>query len=52
MKVSRWMALFRVYWAEIGAKAAAAYEEERKQHDANSALVRLADFVAGPKAEE
>lgn len=52
MLVSRWMTLFRAHWEEFGAMADAAYEEERKNHDANSALVGLADFVAGRKAEE
>lgn len=49
MKVSRWMALFAAYWSVFGAVADKAYEEERKHHDANSALVGLADFVAGRK---
>lgn len=51
MKVSRWMSLFYVYWKECGAKIEAAYEEERGRHEGNSALVRLADFVAGEKTK-
>ena len=33
-------------------RANEAYETERSHHDANSALVRLADFVAGKTAEK
>ncbi|MBA1141741.1 hypothetical protein [Mesorhizobium neociceri] len=52
MKVSRWMSVFMVYWAEFGAKAETAYEEKRKATNAHPALVRLADFVAGREGEE
>ncbi|TGU71775.1 hypothetical protein EN829_065420 [Mesorhizobium sp. M00.F.Ca.ET.186.01.1.1] len=47
MKVSRWMSVFKAYWAEFDAKADAAYEEKRKATNAHPALVRLADIVAG-----
>lgn len=47
MKVSRWMAVFAAYWSVFEASGIKAYEEERKDHEGNSALVRLADFVAG-----
>jgi hypothetical protein len=47
MKVSRWMSVFKAYWAEFGVKAETAYEEKRKATNAHPALVRLADFVAG-----
>jgi hypothetical protein len=47
MKVSRWMAVFAAYWSVFEAVSDKAYENERKHHDANSALVGLADFVAG-----
>lgn len=47
MKVSRWMAVFAAYWSVFEAAGTTAYEEERKHHDGNSPLVRLADFVAG-----
>lgn len=51
MKVSRWMSVFRAYWSVFGAIADKAYEDERKLHDANSPLVRLADFVAAKENE-
>jgi hypothetical protein len=52
MLTHRWLPLFQA-WVEAGfAKADAAYEEERTRHGVdNSALVRLADLVAGKKAE-
>lgn len=52
MKVSRWMSVFKAYWAEFDARADAAYEEKRKATNAHPALVRLADFVAGREGEE
>lgn len=52
MLVSRWMALFRAHYTVFSARANEAYETERNHHDANSALVRLADFVAGKTAEK
>lgn len=51
MKVSRWMTVFMVHWAEFSAKADAAYESKRETTNAHPALVRLADLVAGRKAE-
>lgn len=51
MKASRWIALFHAFYAAGLAKAESKYEEERKRHEPNSALVRLADFVAGKEAE-
>lgn len=50
MMAHRWLPLFQA-WCEAGfAKADAAYEEERKRHADTSALVRLADLVAGRTA--
>lgn len=47
MMAHRWLPLFKA-WCEAGfAKIDEAYEEERARHDENSALVRLADLVAG-----
>jgi hypothetical protein len=52
MLVHRWLPLF-LAWVEEGfARADAAYETERARHDDNSPLVRLADLVAGRKAEK
>lgn len=51
MKVSRWMSVFKAYWAEFGAHQAAAYEEKRNGTSAHPALVGLADFVAGRSAQ-
>lgn len=52
MLAHRWLPLFKA-WCEAGfARADAAYEEERTRHDDTSALVRLADLVAGRKAEK
>jgi hypothetical protein len=51
MKASRWFSLFQAYYAAGLAKATEAYETERKRHDADTALVRLADFAAGWTAE-
>jgi len=51
MKASRWIALFQAYYAAGLVKASAKYDEERARHEPNSALVRLADFVAGKRAE-
>lgn len=51
MKVSRWMALFRVHWELIASKAA--YEDKRNEAartGVNPALLRLADTVAGHRA--
>ena len=52
MLAHRWLPLFQA-WVQAGfAKADKAYEEERMRHDCDhSALVRLADLVAGKKAE-
>ena len=52
MLAHRWLPLFQA-WVEAGfAKADRAYNEERARHDCDdSALVRLADLVAGKKAE-
>lgn len=52
MLAHRWLPLFRAWCAAGFARADAAYEEERARHDENSALVRLADLVAGRKAEK
>jgi len=52
MKVSRWMAVFAAYWSVFEAAGNTAYESERKNHDGNSPLVRLADFVAGKEISE
>lgn len=51
MLAHRWFPLF---WAWVGAgfaKADEAYEAERSRHDDTSALVRLADLVAGKTSE-
>lgn len=47
MLAHRWLPLFRAWRAAGFARADAAYEEERARHDDTSALVRLADLVAG-----
>lgn len=49
MMAHRWLPLFRAWCAAGFARVDAAYEEERKRHDDTSALVRLADLVAGKK---
>lgn len=49
MLAHRWLPLFQA-WVQAGfARADALYEDERKRHGdpSNSALVRLADLVAG-----
>lgn len=46
--ISAFIAILNAYQA-ASAAADRAYEEERQRHEANSALVRLADFVAGAK---
>lgn len=51
MKVSRWMSVFKAYWAEFGAQQAASYEEKRNGTSAHPALVGLADFIAGRPAQ-
>lgn len=52
MKVSRWMAVFKAYYAEFGAAAEKAFEDKRNETTAHPALVRLADLVAGREASE
>lgn len=52
MKASRWLSLFIAYCKAGLAKGDEFYEQERTLHDENSALVRLADFVAGAKNQE
>lgn len=50
MMTHRWLPLF-LAWIKAGCvRIDAAYEEERSLHDADSALVRLADLVAGKKS--
>lgn len=49
MKASRWLRLFQAWWAAGLAKADNLYAEERALHDSTSAIVGLADFVAGTK---
>lgn len=51
MLTHRWFPLFQAWCAAGFAKAENAYEEERARHEDGSALVRLADLVAGKKAE-
>lgn len=51
MPVSAFGAIVNAYRA-AGAHAERAYEEERQRHEGNSKLVRLADFVAGRRAEK
>lgn len=51
MLTHRWLPLFQAWCAAGFARADAAYEDERARHADNSALVRLADLVAGKKAE-
>jgi hypothetical protein len=51
MLAHRWLPLFQAWCAAGFAKADAAYEAERARHDDTSALVRLADLVAGKKVE-
>lgn len=51
MLTHRWLPLFQAWVAAGFAKADAAYDEERARHEDTSALVRLADLVAGKKAE-
>ena len=52
MLAHRWLPLFQA-WIEAGfARADAAYEDERARHDDTSALVRLADLVAGRKTQK
>jgi hypothetical protein len=52
MLTHRWLPLFQAWLAAGFARADAAYEEERTRHEDTSALVRLADLVAGKKTEE
>ncbi len=47
MLTHRWLPLFQAWVAAGFAKADAAYDNERARHDDSSALVRLADLVAG-----
>lgn len=51
MLTHRWLPLFQAWCAAGFARADKAYEDERARHDGNSALVRLADLVAGKKVE-
>lgn len=53
MLAHRWLPLFQAWISAGFAWADAAYEEERNRHrdPNNSALVRLADLVAGKKDE-
>jgi hypothetical protein len=51
MLTHRWLPLFQAWCAAGFARADRAYDEERARHDDTSALVRLADLVAGKKAE-
>lgn len=51
MLTHRWLPLFQAWLAAGFARADAAYEEERARHEDTSALVRLADLVAGKKVE-
>lgn len=52
MLTHRWLPLFQA-WVEAGfARADRAYDDERARHGGdNSALVRLADLVAGKKGQ-
>lgn len=52
MLTHRWLPLFYAWMAAGFAAADAAYDEERKHHNDASALVRLADLVAGKKAQK
>lgn len=47
MLAHRWLPLFQAWCAAGFAKAEAAYDAERRKHEDNSPLVRLADLVAG-----
>lgn len=49
MMAHRWIPLFQAWCAAGFARADEAYQEERARHDETSALVRLADLVAGAK---
>lgn len=51
--VSRWMSLFKAHCEAFEARASQTYEEARNEVDLerHPILVRLADFVAGRKAE-
>lgn len=51
MLTHRWLPLFQAWCAAGFAKADQAYEAERARHEDTSALVRLADLVAGRKAQ-
>lgn len=51
MLTHRWLPLFQAWCAAGFARADAAYEAERARHEDTSALVRLADLVAGRKAQ-
>lgn len=51
MLTHRWLPLFQAWCAAGFARADAAYEDERARHADNSALVRLADLVAGKETE-
>ena len=51
MPASAFLSLVNAYQA-AATQADRAYGEERSSHDANSSLVRLADFVAGKKTQE
>jgi hypothetical protein len=52
MLAHRWLPLFQAWCAAGFARADAAYEAERVRHDDTSALVRLADLVAGRKTDK
>lgn len=47
MLTHRWLPLFQAWVASGLARVDQLYEDERARHDENSALVRLADLVAG-----
>lgn len=52
MLTHRWLPLFHAWCAAGFARADKAYEDERARHEDSSALVRLADFVAGRKVHK
>lgn len=51
MLAHRWIPLFQAWCAAGFAKADEAYDRERSTHEHYSPLARLADLVAGKKAE-
>jgi hypothetical protein len=51
MKLSTWASILEAF-RRAGGSIDALYEEERSRHgESNSALVRLADFVAGERPQ-